>query len=128
LLRRWLRDERNRSINVKRDAEVALQPWHEMEADDTVGLHASAETPENAFDRLWVETLVTRSMAAIAQRWKNRAEFFAALRETVESSGNVENAARLGMTCACNLRDSSVRKWQTPWRGMRMSRENYATW
>ena len=100
LLRRWLRDERNRVINVKRDAEVTLQPWHEMDANDVIVSHAGAVAPEEAFDRLWVETLVTRSMAVLEQRWEHRAELFAALRETVESPGNVEKyaaiAARLG--------------------------------
>ncbi len=30
-LRRWMKDERHRAINVKRRAEVELRPWQDME-------------------------------------------------------------------------------------------------
>ena len=98
-LRRWMKDERNRPVNVKRLAEIELQPWHEMEE---AAFHAAAATPEEAFDRTWAEALVTRSMKTLEQRWENRAGLFAALRLTVESPGHVEKyaaiSARLGMS------------------------------
>ena len=98
-LRRWMKDERHRAINVKRQAEVELQPW-----DDLVGtpFHTAAASPEEAFDRAWAEALVTRAMKALAARWENRPALFAALRLTVESPGTVEKyaaiAVRLGMS------------------------------
>ena len=98
-LRRWMKDERNRPVNVKRLAEVELQPWHELEG---TAFHATAASPEEAFDRTWAEALVTRSMRALEQRWENRAALFSALRLTVESPGHVEKyaaiAVRLGMS------------------------------
>jgi len=100
-LRRWMKDERNRAINVKRESETAWQPWHESEVDLEAAQRAAA-SPEEAFDRAWAESLVTRSMQCLLERWESRAELFAALRLTVESPGNVEKyaaiAARLGMT------------------------------
>ncbi len=100
-LRRWMKDERNRVINVKRKAEIELQPWHEMEAGHAAP-DAAFASPEEAFDRSWAEELVSRSMEALREHWKNRPDLFAALRLTVESPGNVEKyaaiAARLGMT------------------------------
>ena len=101
VLRRWMKDERKRVINVKRDAEIEWQPWHEMEIDDRVAPPAGT-SPEEAFDRSWAESLVTRSMLVIGQRWQNRAGLFDALRLTVESPENVEKysviADRLEMT------------------------------
>ena len=98
-LRRWMKDERHRAINVKRLAEVEWQPWNEMEGTN---FHAPAASPEESFDRSWAAALVARSMQVLAQRWENRAGMFAALRLTVESPGNVEKyaaiAARLGMS------------------------------
>jgi len=97
-LRRWMKDERHRAINVKRQAEIEMQPWHELEGS---AFHTTAASPEEAFDRAWAEALVARSMKVLEQRWENRAGLFAALRLTVESPGNVEKyaviAARLGM-------------------------------
>ncbi|MFT5108302.1 MAG: DNA-directed RNA polymerase specialized sigma24 family protein [Verrucomicrobiales bacterium] len=101
VLRRWMKDERKRVINVKRDAEIEWQPWHELEIADRVAAPAGA-SPEEAFDRSWAESLVTRSMLALQERWYRRAELFDALRFTVESPENVEKysaiAARLEMT------------------------------
>lgn len=97
-LRRWMKDEHHRAINVKRRAEVELQPWDNLDGDP---FHTTAP-PEEAFDRSWAEALVTLSLKALEPRWENRAELFAALRLVVESPGNVEKyatiAARLGMT------------------------------
>lgn len=93
-LRRWMKDERNRSINVKRLAEVELQPWHELEG---AAFHSAAASPEEAFDRTWAQALVTRSMKALERRWENRAGLFAALRLIVESPGNVENYAAIAV-------------------------------
>ena len=98
-LRRWMKDERHRAINVKRRAEVQLQPWDNLEGG---AFHTKASSPEEAFDRAWAQALVARSMKALAARWKNRPGLFAALRLMVESPGNVEKyaaiAARLSMT------------------------------
>ena len=99
-LRRWMKDERNRVVNMKRAAEISLQPWHEMEVSDVVP--PSAASPEEAFDRSWAEAMVTRAMTELEHRWQKRPELFAALRLTVESPGDVEKyaciAARLGMS------------------------------
>lgn len=96
-LRRWLKDERHRSINVKRRAEVELLPWNELEG---TALSSKAASPEEAFDLSWAEALVERAMKTLAARWEHRAALFAALRLTIESPGNVEKyaaiAARLG--------------------------------
>jgi len=98
-LRRWMKDERHRVINVKRRAEVELQPWTEQ---DGTPFAATAASPEEAFDRSWAEALVKRALIALAARWAERAALFAALRLTVESPSQVEKyadiAARLGMT------------------------------
>jgi DNA-directed RNA polymerase specialized sigma24 family protein len=98
-LRRWMKDERHRAINVKRRAEVELQPRDEMEGSV---FQITAALPEESFDRSWAEALVSRSMKALEPRWKNRAQLFGALRLIVESPGSVEKyaviAARLGMS------------------------------
>lgn len=98
-LRRWMKDERHRAINVKRQAEVELRPWQDMEG---AAFAATAASPEEAFDRSWAAALVARAMKALAARWENRPGLFAALRLTVESPGNVEKyaviAARLDMS------------------------------
>ncbi len=98
-LRRWMKDERLRAVNVKRQAEVPMQPWHEAES---AAFHCNGATPEEVFDRRWAESLVTRSMTALAQRWENRSALFAALRLTVEGTGDAEKyaaiAARLNMS------------------------------
>ncbi len=100
-LRHRLIDEHRRASNVKRRAEISLEPWHEMEAIDGISA-AVAATPEEAFDRSWAEGLVARAMAALQVRWEKRAALFAELRYTVESPGDVAKysdiAARLGMT------------------------------
>lgn len=98
-LRRWMKDERHRAINVKRQAEVELRPW-----DDLTGAAfcLPANSPEEAFDRTWAEALVARAMKALTARWESRPRLFAALRLVVESPGNVERyaaiAARLDMS------------------------------
>jgi RNA polymerase sigma-70 factor (ECF subfamily) len=98
-LRRWMRDERVRVINVKRLAEVPLEPCHESES----AVFSSQEaTPQEAFDRAWAQAVVARTMKALAQRWEARADLYDALRLTVENPGGVEKhaaiAAQLGMT------------------------------
>jgi DNA-directed RNA polymerase specialized sigma24 family protein len=97
-LRRWMKDERNRAINVKRREELEWQPWYEMEAVPLL-----AETsPEKAFDRTWAEALVAHAMSAVEARWSHRAELFAALRLTVECPEDAEKyaviARRTGMS------------------------------
>lgn len=98
-LRRWMKDERHRAINVKRRAEVELRPWEDLEG---AAFCLAASSPEEAFDRSWAEALVARAMKALTARWENRAGLFAALRLMVESPGNVERyaviAARLDMS------------------------------
>ncbi len=98
-LRRWMKDERHRAINVKRRAEVELQLWDDL---DATNFHSTAASPEEAFDRSWAEALVARSLKALEPRWANRAELFGTLRLMVESPGNVEKyaaiASRLGMS------------------------------
>lgn len=100
-LRRWLKDERNRVINVKRDAETPLEPWHELDPSQPNTFPATT-SPEEAFDRAWAKTLVTRCMDKLQDQWAKRAELFDELRWTVESPGDVEKyariAGRLGMT------------------------------
>lgn len=97
-LRRWMKDERSRVINVKQREELEWQPWYEMEA---VPMQADG-SPEKAFDRTWAEALVTRAMSAVEARWSHRAELFAALRLTVECPEDVEKyaviAERVGMS------------------------------
>ena len=98
-LRRWMRDEQGRVVNVKHRAEVVLQPWH-----DTVeaSLTCPVTLPDEAFDRTWAEALVARAMAQLEENWAQRSALFAALRFTVEGHGDAEKyaaiAARLGMT------------------------------
>lgn len=98
-LRRWMKDESLRAVNVKRQAEVPMQPWLEAEG---AAFHCTGATPEEAFDRRWAESLVRQAMQALALRWENRADLFAALRLTVEGSGDAEKyaaiAARLNMS------------------------------
>ncbi len=100
-LRRWMKDEVNRVINVKRKAEIALEPWHELELHGSASL-PKGSSPEEAFDRSWANALVSRAMTALQERWSHRADLFSALRLVVESPGSVEPyaeiAARLGMT------------------------------
>ena len=95
-LRRWLKDEGQRVIQVKKRLEIPWEEWHEQAA---VG---EAATPEQAFDRVWARTLVERSMAAVELKWETRPALFAALRLTVESPEAVEKyaliAERFGMT------------------------------
>ena len=95
-LRRWLKDEHQRVINVQKRSEIPWEEWHEQAA---VG---EAATPEQALDRDWARTLVQRSMAAVEMKWETRPALFAALRLTVESPEAVEKyaliAGRLGMT------------------------------
>jgi RNA polymerase sigma-70 factor (ECF subfamily) len=97
-LRRWMKDERHRVINVKRRSEVGLQPWNEAEA---IMVHRET-SPEEAFDRTWAGALVARSLKVLESRWENRADLFSALRLQVESPEKVEKyatiASRLGMT------------------------------
>ncbi len=97
-LRRWMKDERHRAINVKRQAEVELQPWDEL---DAITLNPAA-SPEESFDRAWAQSLVAQSMKALELRWKNRADLFTALRLQVESPDSVEKyadlAVRLGLS------------------------------
>ena len=97
-LRRWIKDERNRVINVKQREELAWQPWYEMEA-----VPVQEETsPEKAFDRTWAESLVIRAMSAVEARWGHRPDLFAALRLTVECPEDAEKyaviAGRIGMS------------------------------
>lgn len=98
-LRRWMRDDQERAINVKRRAEVALEPWHDAVEASPPGPGTS---PEAEFDRRWAEALVVRAMAQLEESWAHRSALFAALRLTVECPGDVEKyaaiAARLGMT------------------------------
>jgi RNA polymerase sigma-70 factor (ECF subfamily) len=97
-LRRWMKDERHRAINVKRLAEVELQPWDELGG----AMINPAASPEESFDRTWAQALVARSMKALESRWRNRSALFTALRLQVESPDSVEKyavlAARLGLS------------------------------
>jgi RNA polymerase sigma factor (sigma-70 family) len=100
-LRHRLIDEHRKVSNVKRRAEVSLEPWHEMEAIGEFPRPAAA-SPEEAFDRSWAESLVAQAMSVLKERWAKRAGLFAELRYSVESPGNVAKyadiAARLHMT------------------------------
>lgn len=100
-LRRWMKDQRERAVNVKRAAEIEWQPWHEAEAAE-LALSPVAASPEEAFDRSWAEELVSRSMRALKQRWEGRAALFEALRITIDGSDIAEKyaviATRLGMS------------------------------
>jgi DNA-directed RNA polymerase specialized sigma24 family protein len=100
-LRRWMKDERKRVINLKQAAETSLEPWHELEISESCVVPGTM-SPEEAFDRAWARELVARSMRALEERWRERAGLFEAIRLTVESPGSVERyaeiAARLGMT------------------------------
>ena len=97
-LRRWMKDERHRVINLKRQAEVEFQPWDEA---GVISIHPAA-SPEEAFDRAWARSMVARAMRVLEQRWVNRAELFSVLRFQVESPDGLEKyaviAGRLGMT------------------------------
>ena len=93
-LRRWMKDERKRAINVKRDAEIEWHPWHDQEMGNHSS-HLAATTPEDAFDRSWAEALVTQAMLVLQERWENRPALFEALRLMVESPGNVEKYAAI---------------------------------
>ncbi len=95
-LRRWLKDERKRVINVKRDAEIEWLPWHDQEMGNHSS-HLAATTPEEAFDRSWAESLVSQAMLALKERWQNRPALFEALRLMVESPGNVEKYAAIAV-------------------------------
>jgi len=98
-LRRWMKDERLRVINVKRRSEIEVQPWNEAAS---LTFHQTSASPEELFDRSWAEALVARSLKALEPHWRNRPELFAALRLQVEDPGRVERyaeiAGRLGMS------------------------------
>ena len=101
-LRHHLSDQRNLAVNVKRRAEIELQPWHELEVIDGSGFSHQAASPEEAFDHSWAEALVAQAMKVLQQRWEKRASLFAELRFTIEGPGNVAKyadiASRCGMT------------------------------
>ena len=81
-------------------------------------------------------------MAAVELEWETRPALLAALSLTVESPEAVEKyaliAERLGMTegavgkAAHDLRqhslNRSIKASETPWRGIKMSKESFATW
>jgi hypothetical protein len=93
-----MKDERNRVVNRKRREEVEWPPSHR----ESEAIFLAGTSPEDAFDRAWMAALVARTMVALERRWENRAALFAALRLTVEGTGEVEKyaaiGARLGMT------------------------------
>lgn len=93
-LRRWVRDEAERVVNVKRRQEVPFGPWHD--AGHTFPA-TGARLPEEAFDRAWAMALVARAMARLEEKWTSRQRLFAVLRLTVECPGNVEKYASIAV-------------------------------
>ncbi len=98
--RRWLCDERDKAHAAKRGGGAAAIPLDELEALQAAPM-AAGDSPEEAFDRKWAESLVARALAAIEVAWAERAALFESLRCGLEGAGDAESyreiGARLGM-------------------------------
>ena len=99
--RRWLGDERDKAQAAKRGGGVVVIPLHELEALQALPL-AAGDSPEEAFDRKWAESVVARALAALEVDWVEKTALFAALKCGLEGAAAAENyreiGERLGMT------------------------------
>ncbi len=99
--RRWLGDEQEKASAAKRGGGALAIPLHELQELGAV-LVSAGDSPDEAFDRKWAESLVARALAGLEVEWAQRAALFAALKWGLEGSAEAERygeiAARLGMT------------------------------
>ncbi len=99
--RRWLGDQQDKATAAKRGGGAVAIPLHELHEMDAESM-AGTNSPEEAFDRKWAESLMARALAALGADWGKRAEVFAALKCGLEGSAELERyadiGARLGMS------------------------------
>ena len=99
--RRWLGDQQEKANAAKRGGGVAAIPLHQLQALAAEPV-AVGDSPEEAFDRKWAESLVARALAGLEVEWAQRAALFAALKCGLEGAAEAErygeSGARLGMT------------------------------
>ena len=99
--RRWLADEQDRANAAKRGGGALAIPLQELQALGAEPVCAG-DTPEEAFDRKWAESLLARALAGLAGEWAEKAALFSALKCGLEGSAEAERygeiGARLGMT------------------------------
>ena len=99
--RRWLSDERDKANAAKRGGGAAAIPLHELQAlgEEPV---AAGDSPEEAFDRKWAESMLARALCGLEGEWTERAALFSALKCSLEGSAEAERygeiGVRLGMT------------------------------
>ena len=99
--RRWLGDQQDKATAAKRGGGTLAIPLQELQelGQEPEG---AGDSPEEAFDRKWAESLIARALAALEADWEKRAEVFAALKCGLEGSAEMERygdiAERLGMT------------------------------
>ena len=99
--RRWLGDEQEKANAAKRGGGAAAIPLHELQAlgAEPVG---AGDSPEEAFDRKWAESVVARALAGLEAEWVEKAALFSALKCGLEGAAEAERhgeiGARLGMT------------------------------
>jgi RNA polymerase sigma-70 factor (ECF subfamily) len=76
-------------------------PLHELQELGAEPM-GPGDSPEEAFERKWAESLVARALSALEVEWAGKAALFAALKCGLEGSAEAERygetAARLGMT------------------------------
>jgi RNA polymerase sigma-70 factor (ECF subfamily) len=99
--RRWLGDQQDKASAAKRGGGVVAFPFHELQAMDMEPI-AGMDSPEEAFDRKWAESLMARALARLEADWEKRPEVFAALKCGLEGSAEIERygdiGAKLGMS------------------------------
>ena len=78
--RRWLGDQQEKAGAAKRGGgtlAIPLQDLQELGQEP----EGAGDSPEEAFDRKWAESLIARALAALEAEWAKRAEVFAALKQ-----------------------------------------------
>ena len=92
--RHWLGDERDKAHAAKRGGGALAIPLDELEALQEVPL-AAGDSPEEAFDRKWAESIVARTLAALEADWAEKAALFSALKCGLEGA-SAENYREIG--------------------------------
>ena len=99
--RRWLGDQQEKANAAKRGGGALAIPLHELQELGAEPM-GPGDSPEEAFDRKWAESIVARALAALEVEWAAKAALFAALKCGLEGAAEAERygetAARLGMS------------------------------
>ena len=98
--RRWLGDELDKAHAAKRGGGVSVIPLDELEAIQAEPM-AAGDSPEDAFDRKWAESVVARALTALEVDWVEKAGLFSTLKcglEGAAAENYREIGERLGMT------------------------------